>query len=111
MKKRIGSLEIPKEVILVAISKKKTVDDIKQAIKAGVKNIGESSLYKWSKEIEESPLSIEENNFISMQVDVTDTSITNNKNFFLNLPNNVILEFPCGFDVHYLNKLITKLLK
>jgi len=76
-----------------------------------LKNIGESSLYKWSKEIEEPPLSLEGNNFISMQVDVTDTSIANNKNFFLNLPNNVVLEFPCDFDVHYLNKLITKLLK
>jgi len=75
-----------------------------------LKNIGESSLYKWSKEIEQS-LTVEEDNFIPMQINITENNATNDKTFSLNLPNNMILEFPCGFDIDYFSRLLQGLMK
>ena len=75
-----------------------------------LKNVSESSLYKWSKEIEQS-LSLEEGSFIPMQINITENNATNNKTFSLNLPNNMILEFPCGFDIDYFSRLLKGLMK
>jgi len=75
-----------------------------------LKNIGESSLYKWSKEVGMLE-TYEENNFIPMQLAPEEKHIANSKNFYIKLHENITLEFPCGFNVDYFNELLQVLMK
>ena len=75
-----------------------------------LKKIGESSLFKWSKEFD-IPAINEKGNFIPIQTTHLKQQNLNNENFFLKLPGNIILEFSCGFDVNYFCKLMESLTK
>jgi len=79
---------------------------------AKIKNIGESSLFKWAKEFAQFKANTK-TNFIPVNLEgyPHQNQCKENKSFILKLHNNIEIEFPHDFDLNNFSKLLKELIK
>ena len=84
--------------------------------------IANSSLYRWLNESNHQSINLpqkkvvthskqKEGSFVPVKINKLNSPSDNNKNFVVKLPDNIIIEFPCGFSTDYFCRLMKALIK